>query len=120
MTIRLRNPRCLIALLLAAVLCIGATSSLEAEVASEARLVGTSCAPLTDELLLASTPLHATEFVSVSMEGCSGDYVGCMKQKCDCGGLGQPACCDVLCTCVCAPSCCSNGSCTVGGEEPEG
>lgn len=39
---------------------------------------------------------------------CPGDSTRCCPGQCNCGGLGQPPCCDGTCVCFCKEgACCS-------------
>jgi hypothetical protein len=82
---------------------------LRADVPSGAQLAAIACAPETAVLVVASTPLFSGTTMRVDEGGCPAGQSGCMPGMCNCGGIGQPQCCDGTCICVCATSCCSAG-----------
>lgn len=80
-----------------------------ADVPPRAELAAIACAPESTVLVAASTPLFAGTSVLVGGFACPAGQAGCMPGMCNCGGIGQPQCCDGTCVCICATSCCSAG-----------
>lgn len=95
-----------------AIVFVASAVVVRADVPPRAELAAIACAPQSIALVAASTPLFAGTSLHVGVVGgfaCPAGQSGCMPGMCNCGGIGQPQCCDGTCVCVCATSCCSSG-----------
>ena len=112
-----RNRAVRLSIVLYAIGFMASAVVVRADIPPRAELASTACAPESSALVAASVPLFAGPNVIVGGFACPAGQSGCMPGMCNCGGIGQPQCCDGTCVCICATSCCSAGDdCEVRDE----